>query len=149
MKLKTLFKRAQNVDTLGHFVMYVVTVDGIENFSAEGKAFAREKMNNLFMSLSHHPDYVGCFNKGLTMFNDSCFGICCEEQFADGLKKTIEQFIMSFNFDLIVSCGRFESMDYSKCDTEFYGGDLYNMLRVTHKCCGIGKKFFSRVRGKH
>ena len=149
MKHKTLFKRAQNVNTLGHFFMVVVTVDGIENFSAERKAFAREKMNNLFTSLSHHPDYVGCFNKGLTMFNDGCFGICCEEQFANGLQKTIERFVKSFNFDLIVSCGRFETMDYSKCDTELYGGDLYDVLRMAHKCGGVGKKFFIHVKGKH
>jgi hypothetical protein len=149
MKHKTLFKRAQNVKTLGHYVMVVVTVDGMRDFSPERKQFARDKMNSLFISLSNHPDYVGCFDKGLTMFNDDCFGICCNEEYADGLKKTIDRFIKSFNFDLIISCGRFETMSYANCDSELYGGDLYEILRKAHKFCGIGKKFFKRVQGKH
>lgn len=145
---KKLFKRAQNVNTLGQYVMVTLTVCGIEHFSPERKEFAREKINSLFTSLSNHPDYIGCFDRGLTMFNDSCFGICCEEKFSDGLKNTIFRFIKSFNFDVIIACGRFETCDYSQCDTQLYGGDLYEALRKAHKRGGVGKKFFKVFNGK-
>ena len=146
---KKLFKRAQNVNTLGKYVLFTVTVCGIENFSSDRKRFAREKINNLFVSLSHHPDYIGCFDKGLTMFNDNCFGISCEEQYVDGLTNTIDRFIKSFNFDVVIASGRFETMDYAECDSKYYGGDLYTTLCNAHKRGGIGKKFYRIVKGKH
>ena len=145
---KQLFNRAQNVNTLGQYVMITVTVCGIENFSCERKSYARERINSLFASLSNHPDYVGCFERGLTMFNDTCFGVCCEEKYADSLKSTVERFINNFNFDVIVACGRFETMSYAECDSKLYGGDLYEVLRNAHKRFGVGKRFFKVVKGR-
>jgi len=145
---RKLFKRAQSVNSLGQYVMVVVTVDNMKHFTLERKQYAREKINSLFMTLSAHPDYIGCFERGLTMFNDDCFGICCEAKLATSLKNTIERFTRNFNFDLIISSGYFETMNYAECDTKLYGGDLYNLLRYAHKLFGVGKKFFKRVRGK-
>ena len=149
MKHKTLFKRAQSVETLGKYVMITVQVAGIEKFSPERKEHVRSKMHNLFTSLSGHPNYLGCFERGKTFFDDYAFGLACEEQYAEALKKTLIRFIKSYNFDTIMACGHFETMTWSKEDTEYYGGYLYHELLNAHLRGGIGRNFYSIVQGTH
>lgn len=143
---RKLFRRAQSKQS--QYVMFTVTVRDAEKFSEDQKRFAREKINNLFVSLSHHPNYVGCFDKGLTMFNDNCFGICCELAYMKSLQNTIDRFIKGFGFDVIIGCGFFDTMDYAQCDTMLYGGELYTILRNAHKHGGVGRKFYKVVKAK-
>lgn len=147
VKYKKLFKRAQDVKTLGRFVLVTIQAEGVDKFSSERKQLVYSKLRNLFQSLSEHPDYVGCFERGFTMFNDYAFGIACSEEHAESLKRTISRFAKGYNFDTILACGRFETMVYSNEDSEYYGRHLYDLLLKAHRFGGIGKRYYARIKG--
>jgi hypothetical protein len=142
MKYKKNFKRAQ---VSGQYVMFTVAAVGVEDMPAERKEFVNHKMKNLFNLLSGHPDYVGCFNQGKTLFDDYTFGITCRAEHATILKRTILRSIQAWSFDCRVAYGRFETMNCFEEDTLYYGGYLYQELLRAHKIFGLGKKFFEYV----
>lgn len=147
MKYGRLFKRAQSTNTLGKYVMVTVAVPGVEKFSPERKEVVRKQMLNLYTTLSGHPSYYGSFEGGKKMFDDYAFGLACEEQYAESLKRTVARFVKAFSFDTVMAYGRFETLQYHKEDAEYYGGHLYTLLLVAHKIFGLGKKYYIRNKG--